>query len=174
MKRIIFSHYEWDARFLCAVIVTDPPVSTDSTYEYQFPVMGKMYLANTRYCILIHFWVSVLYLDTFLGKVLYLYLIENFRKVSSWYFLRVLPTTLAFANFTLLTSMCLRSYFGLKWKPIMPRFIQRLSVLYFWYRSFEPCMTFLILKPMFFNNTCTKSNLRIVSMQKYVSKMYRL
>ena len=45
--------------------------------------MDKMYQADTRYCIQIHFWVSVSYLDTFLRKVLYLYLIGNFQKVSS-------------------------------------------------------------------------------------------
>ena len=57
-------------------------------------VVGKMYLADTRYCIQIHFWVSVSYLDTFLGKVLYLYLIRNLSKVSSRYFLRKLAETL--------------------------------------------------------------------------------
>ena len=54
--------------------------------------MGKMYLADTRYCIQIHFWVSELYLDTFLGKVLYLYLIRNFQKyLADTFFKKIVP-----------------------------------------------------------------------------------
>ena len=66
-----------------------------------YSVVGKMYLADTRYCIQVHFWVCELFLDTFLGKVLYLYLIRNFQKYLADTFFKKLCRLKPALNFAL-------------------------------------------------------------------------
>ena len=127
---------------------------------------------------------KILYLDTFLGIcIVSRYFFQksivsvSYRKFPKSIQLILLQSFADNAGLCKLHSTDLNVFKKLLWLKMKTNHAQIYTKTFcfiFLNCSFAPCMTFLILKPMFFNNTCTKSNLRIVSQQKYVSKMYRL